>query len=126
MMQGYSCPYCRGRVGGQQNEYDSRFNIDSRSDFASWLVQDTSNWSQEKISTYEKAKKEVVEYFDEVEPLQQLVSELRRELLEIDTQLESIWHICDSVVGKSREFKATISELNDRLTPYDRDKYYND
>ena len=103
MMQGYCCPYCRGRVGGYQNsDLESRFYIDSRRDFAGWLVQDTSNWPQERISTYEKAKKEVVEYFDEVEPLEKSVDDLIRELLQIDRDLATIWHMCDSVLGKKQ------------------------
>ena len=126
MMQGYCCPYCRGRVGGYQNDHDSRFDIDSRSDFASWLVQDTSNWPQEKISIYQSAKKEVEEYFDEVEPLEKLVADLRRELQDIYKEIDTIWHMCDSVLGKSEEYESTIAKLNWELTPYDRDRYYND
>ncbi len=126
MMRGYSCPYCRGRVGGYENEMDSRFDIDSRSDFAKWLVQDTSNWPQERICIYEDAKKEVEEYFAQVEPLEQCVDSLIQEGQDIYKQLDAIWNMCDKVLGKSREYEVTIAKLNRELTPYDRDRYYND
>lgn len=126
MMKGYSCPYCRGRVGGYANDHDNRFDINSRSDFVKWLAQDTTNWTQERIASYEKAKREVEEYFDEVEPLKQCIANLREELLGIDKQLDTIWHMCDKVLGRSREYDATIAKLNRELTPYDRDRYYND
>lgn len=126
MMKGYSCPYCRGRVGGYPSDHDRRFDIDSRSDFASWLVQDISNWPQDRVSTYEKAKKEVVEYFAQVEPMEQCIYGLIQERQDIDKQLDAIWNMCDKVLGKSREYKGTIAKLNRELTPYDRDAYYND
>lgn len=126
MMCGYSCPYCGGRVGGYHRQDDLRLDIYSRSDFSSWLVQDTRNWTQERISTYEKAKKEVVEYFAQVEPMEQCIDDLIQERQDVDKQLETIWHMCDSVLGKSGEYKSTIAKLNRELTPYDRDRYYND
>lgn len=46
MMCGYSCPYCGERVGGYHRQYDLGLDIYSRSDFAKWLAQDTTNWPQ--------------------------------------------------------------------------------
>lgn len=126
MMQGYCCPYCRGRVGGYQNDHDSRFDIDSRSDFTSWLAQDTTNWPQERICIYEDAKKEVEEYFDQVEPLEQCMDSLIQERQDIDKQLDAIWNMCDKVLGKSREYESIIAKLNKELYPHDRDAYYDD
>lgn len=127
MMRGYSCPYCRGRVGGYPNETDSRFNINSRSDFAKWLAQDTTNWPQERICIYEDAKKEVEEYFAQVEPLEQCIDSLIQERQDIDKQLDAIWNMCDKVLGKSREYESIIAKLNKELYPHDGDDaYYTD
>lgn len=51
---------------------------------------------------------------------------LIQERQDIDKQLDAIWHMCDEVLVKSRQYKSTIAKLNRELTPYDRDKYYND
>lgn len=126
MMRGYSCPYCRGRVGGYPNETDSRFNINSRSDFTKWSAQDTTNWPQERICIYEDAKKEVEEYFDQVEPLEQCMDSLIQERQDIDKQLDAIWNMCDKVLGKSSEYESIIAELNKELYPHDGDAYYTD
>lgn len=126
MMCGYSCPYCGGRVGGYHRQDDLRLDIYSRSDFAKWLAQNTTNWSKERICIYEDAKKEVEEYFAQVEPLEQCIDSLIQERQDLDKQLDRIWHMCDKVLGKSREYEGTIAKLNRKLTPYDRERYYND
>ena len=61
-----------------------------------------------------------------MEPLEQCIDSLMQGRQDIDKQLDSIWNMCDKVLGKSRQHKSTIAKLNRELTPYDRDRYYND
>ena len=127
IMMGYKCPYCRGTVG-RHRRWDDSFvwDIYVKTSFNSWLKKDISNWPPHKQTLYMEAKKEVEEYFDAAEPLEQRIESIRQEQKQILKDLDAIWHMCDSVLGKGREYEATIAELNYRLTPYDRDKYYND
>ena len=61
-----------------------------------------------------------------MEPLEQCIDSLMQGRQDIDNQLDAIWNMCDKVLGKSRQYKSTIAKLNRELTPYDRDRYYND
>lgn len=128
MAYGYDCPYCRSRVG--LNFGDEDWEEDVKSSLNRWLNQDTSNWPPEKIASYETAKKEVEEYFLEAEPLEQRISSLNQEQSEIKKQLNTIWHMCDDILGISSSMKGEseeiISRLERELYPHDQDAYYRD
>lgn len=127
MMFGYKCPYCREWIS-RHRRWDDCHSWDGyvKTSFNSWLNKDISNWPEDKQALYIKAKKEVEDYFSKAEPLEQRIERLSQEEKQILQDLDTIWNICDLALGKSRQYEATIAELNYRLAPYDRDKYYND
>lgn len=124
IMMGYKCPYCRGTVGRHRrwDEWDGYV----KTSFNIWLNKDISNWPAYKQSLYMKARKEVEEHFSKAEPLEQHIERLRQAEKQILQDLDTIWHMCDSILGKSGQYELTIAELNRELTSYDRDRYYND
>lgn len=125
MHHGYNCPYCLARVGGDAFD-DETWEGDARSFFTKWLNQDTTDWPAEKLTAYKSAKKEVEKYFAEAEVLEKRLVELKNEYDEILNDLETIWNMCDAVLGKSEEYESQIAELRKELYPHNRDAYYTD